>query len=234
MIDLNTIICGDCLDVLRIMPDEYIDLIFTSPIYNLGNNHHTRSKRINPYDDNMPELEYQQWQLAILNECFRVLKNGGSMWYNHKNRIKNGVQITPYEWLLQSNFIIKQEIIWFNQGPNFDKVRFYPMTERLYWLVKSPKTKMINVINHHDLFTTQDWKPEGTNKEHKRAFPVKMVTDILYCFPEAEIILDPFMGSGTVAVASKMLGRSYIGIEISPEYCNYAENRLKHTLKQLF
>lgn len=137
------------------------------------------------------------------------------MWYNHKNRIKDGKQITPYEWLLNTDFIIKQEVIWFNGSQNFDKCRFYPMTERLYWLTKSPKTKMFNAINHHDVFDRKDWKPEGTKGEFKRAFPVKMCEDIISCFESAEIICDPFMGSGTVAIASINQGRKYIGFELS-------------------
>ena len=100
----------------------------------------------------MPEDLYQKWQIEVLNECCRVLKQNGSMWYNHKNRIKNGVQITPYEWILKSDFIVKQEIIWENGSQNFDKIRFYPMTERVYWLAKDSKTKMFNTIDHHDFF----------------------------------------------------------------------------------
>lgn len=137
---------------MKSIPDGSVDLIITSPPYNLGNTHHTGTKRHKAYDDNLPEKEYQEWQIQVLNECWRVLKDMGSMIYNHKNRIKNGVQITPYEWLLKTKFIIKQELVWFNRSQNFDKIRFYPMTERVYWLAKSPKTKLFNAINHHDLF----------------------------------------------------------------------------------
>lgn len=227
---LNTIICNDSFTTLKTFPDKSVDLIFTSPPYNLGKNHHTGKVKTTTYEDNMPEAEYQIWQTAILNECYRILKDSGSLWYNHKNRIKNGVQITPYSWLLKTDFTVKQEIIWFNRSQNFDKIRFYPMTERLYWLSKSPTTKMMNVINHHDLFTTQDWPSVGAKGVHKRAFPDKMVTDILQCFPEAKIVLDPFMGSGSVARAAKKMGRFYIGIEISPDYCHLAENSLRNIL----
>ena len=54
--------------------------------------------------------------------------------YQHKNRIKKGVQISPYEWI--KSLFIKQEIVWINES-NFDKIRFYPFTERVYWLTKS-------------------------------------------------------------------------------------------------
>lgn len=223
----NTVIQGDCLEEMKSIPDESIDMVFTSPPYNLGNTHHTGGIRHKAYDDNMPEDEYQAWQSKVLNECYRVLKDDGSIIYNHKNRIKNGVQITPYEWILKTPFIVKQEIVWFNGSQNFDKIRFYPMTERIYWLAKSPKTKLFNAINHHDLFDKKEWKAVGTKGEHKRAFPEKMVEDILKCFPNSLTILDPFMGSGTTGVACKNLNRNFIGIELDPSYIEIAKKRIE-------
>jgi len=222
----NTVIQGDCLEVMKSIPDKSIDIVFTSPPYNLGNTHHTGNKRHKAYNDSLPEKEYQEWQIAVLNECYRVLKDDGSLIYNHKNRIKNGVQITPYEWLLKTPFIIKQELVWFNGSQNFDKIRFYPMTERIYWLVKNPKTKLFNTINHHDLFDKKEWKAVGTKGHHTRAFPEKMVTDILSCFPDVKIVLDPFAGSGTTGIACKNTGRNYILIEKEPEYIEIINKRL--------
>jgi len=155
------------------LPSNYIDLTITSPPYNLGEKHHTGNKKFDAYDeykDNLPENEYQQIQIKVLNEIFRVTKEGGSLMYNHKNRIKDGKQITPYEWLLKTDWTIKQEIVWFNGSQNFDKCRFYPMTERIFWLSKGIKTNFVNTINQHDLLKDT---PEGTDKEHKRAFPLK-------------------------------------------------------------
>jgi len=232
--EVNKIICGDCLEVMKGIPDKSIDLTVTSPPYNLGNNHHTGNKRHKTYNDDLPENEYQNQQINILNEIYRITKETGSLLYNHKNRIKKGISITPYQWILKSNWVLKQELVWFNGSQNFDKIRFYPMTERIYWLVKSPKTKLFNTINHHDLFTTKDWKAIGTKGIHKRVFPKKMVEDILNCFPDANIVLDPFLGSGTTAVACKELGRKYIGIEISEEYCEIARRRIKAIPELLF
>ena len=161
-----------------------------------------------------------------MRECFRILKPSGSLFYNHKNRIKKGVQITPYEWLLKTDFVIKQEIVWFNRSQNFDKCRFYPMTERVYWMSKSHKTRLFNTINHHDVFDTKDWRPVGTNGEHKRAYPVKMCEDIIACFDSAETIFDPFMGSGTTGVAAVKAGRNFIGIELDEQYFQISQERI--------
>ncbi len=223
---LVKLIHGDCLEKMKYLEDNSIDIIITSPPYNLGNNHHTGNKRHEAYDDNLPEEEYQKWQIEVLNECFRLLKLNGSLLYNHKNRIKNGIQITPYEWLLKTNFIIKQELVWFNGSQNFDKIRFYPMTERVYWLAKSHKTKLFNAINHHDLFGREEWKAVGIKGAHTRAFPKKMVYDLLLCFPEAHVVLDPFMGSGTTGVACGELNRNFIGIELDEGYFNIATKRI--------
>ena len=229
--ELNKIYCVDVLKGLKKLPDESVDLIITSPPYNLGNSHHTGIKKHKSYEDNMKEEEYQEWQIKILDECFRILKEEGSMIYNHKNRIKNGKQISPYEWLLKTQLIIKQEIVWINRSQNFDKIRFYPFTERLYWLSKNPQTKLKNVINHYDVFNWKEWKPVGISGKHTRAFPEKMVENLLNCFPDAKIILDPFMGSGTVAYVSKKLGREYLGFEIDIEDIfdkNFGKHKAEH------
>lgn len=221
---------GDCLELMKDIPDGSVDLIITSPPYNLGNTHHTGNKRFKPYgkhNDDMKELDYQDWQVEVLNECFRILKDDGSMLYNHKNRISKGVQITPYQWLLKTDFVIKQEIVWQNGSQNFDKIRFYPFTERVYWLAKSPKTKLYNTINHHDVFTKADWNSVGTNGKFKRAFPVKMVDDLLSCFPKSEVVLDPFMGSGTTGVACQNANRNFIGFELDEVYFDIAKERLE-------
>ena len=223
------LINDDCLKVLPTLEESSVDLIITSPPYNLGNNHHTGNKQHKAYDDNLPEAEYQEQQLQFLNECFKVLKETGSLIYNHKNRIKKGRQLSPYEWIFKSNFIVKQEIVWVNRSQNFDKMRFYPFTERLYWLTKKPETKLFNAINHYDVFDWKEWKPVGTKGNHTRAFPEKMVEDMLKCFPNAKVVLDPYMGSGTTGVAAKNFNRQFIGIELDKNYFDIAEKRINET-----
>lgn len=226
---LNQIYNLDCLDGLKKIKDEFVDLIITSPPYNLGNTHHTGTKRHKAYEDNLSEEDYQNWQLKVLEECFRVLKKDGSILYQHKNRIKKGIQISPYEWIFRSNFFVKQEIVWINRSQNFDKIRFYPFTERVYWLAKSPNTKLVNTINKYDVFDWNEWKPVGTKGNHTRAFPEQFVSDMLAVFPSAKIVLDPFMGSGTVAYVCKKMKKEFLGFEINKDYCDQANKRLKET-----
>ena len=231
--EINKIYNEDCLDTMARMPDNFIDLTVTSPPYNLGAKHHTGSKVFNAYDsytDDMPEDKYQEEQIKVLNELFRVTKEGGSLMYNHKNRIREGIQISPYEWLFKTEWTIKQEIVWFNGSQNFDKCRFYPMTERIFWLSKGKDTNFLNTINQHDLLKDE---AVGTNKEHKRSFPLNLARRFILCFPSSEIIYDPYMGSGTTAIASIEENKNYIGSEISEISCNQADKRIKNRKSQL-
>jgi len=231
--ELNKIYNESNLDTMAKMPNNFIDLTITSPPYNLGKKHHTGNKKFDAYDeyiDDLPEDEYQAKQTKMLNELYRVTKEGGSVLYNHKNRIRKGIQITPYEWLLKTNWTLKQEVVWFNGSQNFDKCRFYPMTERIYWLSKGINTDFVNEINQHDLINDT---AEGTDKEHKRAFPLKLARRLILCFPNSKIIYDPYMGSGTTAEASLYEDKSYLGSETSKKYVKQSETRLNRYLSQL-
>ena len=104
------------------------------------------------------------------------------------------------------------------------------MTERVYWLSKTKQTLFNNNINHHDFF---EWRSEGTSNEHKRAFPLTMVTDILSCFPQGLKVLDIFSGSGTVGVACHNLGFEYMGFELDEDYHRMATERLEAVKAQI-
>lgn len=223
----------DNMLLMKKIKSNSICLTITSPPYNLGEKHHTGNKKFkayNTYIDDLPEEEYQKKQIEFLNELYRITKQNGSVMYNHKNRIRNGIQISPYEWLLKTNWIIKQEIVWFNRSQNFDKCRFYPMTERIFWLSKNINTEFFNTINQHDLIKDN---AVGTNKEHKRAFPVSLSERFIMCFPKSNIIFDPYLGSGTTAIAAHNLNKNFIGCELDTEYYEKAVQRIKNHTNQL-
>lgn len=214
---------GDCLEYMKSMPDKSVDAVITSPPFNLGNTHHTGNIRHNPYPDEMPEGEYQEWQILVLDEIHRLLADDGCVFYQHKNRIRNGIQITPYQWILKSKLIVKQELVWRNRSQNFDKVRFYPQTERVFWLAKQPGTMFSNAVGAHDIF---EWRSEGTEGKHKRAFPLSFPSQMLACLPSPIVVFDPFMGSGTTGVACVQTGRNFIGCELDPGYFAIAQKRI--------
>lgn len=235
MIELNKIHNVSWQDGFKEVGENSIDLIITSPPYNLGGKFHTGNTRYNQayntYSDNLPEEEYQKQQVEFLNQCYEKLQDGGSMFYNHKPRIKNGICLHPLEWILKSKFILKQEIVWKNRSQNFDKIRFYPFSERIYWLVKNPKTKLFNSVGYSDVW--EDIKNSKRHEVHKATFPVDLPQTIIKCFDDAKIVLDPYMGIGTTAKAcikeniESNKDIKYIGFEIDNDYVEIANKEIE-------
>ena len=218
---------GDCLELMKDIPDGSVDLIITSPPYNIGKMKSNTTIHGTYAGNDMEEGNYQDWQVTFLNECHRVLKDSGSMFYNHKIRIKKGVAIHPLEWVLKADFLLKQEITWdMGKSANCDKIRFFPFSERIYWLVKNPKTKLHNTHNLSDV-----WRVVPTHKRketgHIAVMPLEIVTYILESIT-GEVVLDPFMGSGTTGIACKNLNRNFIGMELDETYFNIAKDRIEN------
>jgi site-specific DNA-methyltransferase (adenine-specific) len=154
------------------------------------------------------------------------------MFYNHKIRIKDGIGIHPFTWVSQSRFIFKQEITWdMGKSANSDKIRFFPYSERIYWLTKSPKTKL---FNQHSLSDVWRVVPKHKRKDmgHIAVMPEDIVENILNAFNDDFIVLDPFSGSGTTLVVARNLKRKVIGIELDEKYCEVAKKRLEENNTQ--
>ena len=232
---LNRIICGDCLEVMRDMPDESIDLIVTSPPYNIKNStgnglkdgrggkwkNAALVKGYSTYDDNMPYDKYVLWQRNCLTEMFRLLKDDGAIFYNHKWRVQAGLLQDRTE--IVSGFPVRQIIIWRRKGGiNFNPGYFLPTYEVIYMIAKQ-KFKLVKGANSYgDIWEfTQEMK-----NSHPAPFPVALINRIISS-TTAQIVMDPFIGSGTTAVVAMGLKRDYIGIEIAHEYCKMAEERIE-------
>lgn len=233
----------DVLEGLRQLDDESIDLIITSPPYNKAgfNGVHKRSSKNDFWNktidyggnvnvDNMPEDKYEEWQVEFLNECYRVLKKDGSMFYNHKNRVKKNCISFPTEWISKSKMICRQEIIWDRRGiVNQDRCRYLPTVEKIYWLIKQPKNPRFK-LQSNSLFKTEVWSfPPDMKSSHPAPFPIELPDNIIPNVAQGEkiIVLDPFMGSGTVALSAKKHGCDYIGFELFQDYIDKANERLQ-------
>lgn len=241
--ELNKIYCEDCLETLARMQDNSIDLIITSPPYN-KNAYATdkggdkswsalRGRQI-PYDkynDAMPPREYEDWQRNVISECLRVLKPNGSLFYNHKDILVGGVIIPP-KWVY--DFPIHQQIIW-NRGSSLanDPHYFQPITEYIYWIAKEPKNVFFD--KSKATFRQSVWNINfEINTKHPAPFPKTLVGNIIMCCSkEGDVIYDPYMGSGTTALMSTKMGRNYIGSEISQDYVDMANKRIKEETRQL-
>ena len=169
----------DCLEWLKKQEDNSVDLIITSPPYNLHNV--GGDLKILTYNDDKPENEYQEEQIEILNECYRVLKPTGLMFYNHKNRYVKKKMISPLEWLLKSKFDLRQEIIWNRLTcVDYNRFRFATLTERVYILQKdlnSFKFKQ-EAVKFNDIWNIARPKPKE-NFTHDATFPVELIYRII-------------------------------------------------------
>ena len=232
-IEFNKIYNEECVTGMKKLPTKSVNCIVTSPPYNLGGDFHTfvSGKRVtygdyNTYKDKVSEEDYQKCQVNVLDECFRVLKDDGVMFYNHKNRIVNGSVIFPTEWINKSKFNICQVItLNLKSTANVDKRRFFPVHELLFVLTKSNKIKLNNMECFTDVWEMK--KVSRKESGHPATFHVELPRRcIVASTKEDDTILDPYMGSGTTAVASKMLHRNYLGYEIDKDYIVISDERL--------
>ena len=168
------------------------------------------------YQDSMPEKDYQAWQRSLLTLWFGVLRDGGSVFYNHKNRYREKRVVSPMEWL-PGKFALRQEIIWRRPGSVTQNARmFLPCDERIYWLYKGKDFTFHDTTEIKTWSSVWDIAPQ-TNKDHAVAFPIELPSRCIEaCTSINESVFDPFSGSGTTLIACEKLDRSFFGTELSP------------------
>lgn len=240
--ELNGVIHhGDCLDVMRDMTSESIQLVVTSPPYNLRNSTgggipfessiKWRNAAIRngykEHEDNLPHKEYVEWQRACLTEMFRLLRPDGAIFYNHKWRVQNGLLQDRSD--IVNDFPVRQIIVWQrNGGMNFNDGYFVPTYEVIYLICKRAFTLLPTKNGIGDV-----WKmSHARNNPHPAPFPLELPFRCIESCKDG-IVLDPFMGSGTTAIAAEKLGRQWVGIEQSQEYIKLAYDRLNAFSKVL-
>lgn len=257
MLEKNKIYLMDCIEGLKKLDDNSVDLFLFSPPYNkkgfLGKKAHKYvegglwNDTINygngvlrkgkTYDDDMAEDDYKQWQIEILNLCAQKLKKNGSIFYQHKTRPKDDEISIPYEWICKSNTKIRQLIIWDRGGStNISTNRFLPTTEQIWWL--TPKDNK-NTRFYRQNAMTEVWRiPADTRNDHPAPYPVALAKNVIKNVLGTKemiakmgnlLVVDLFMGSGTTAVAAKKLGCDYIGFDIYQPYIDMANERIAST-----
>jgi modification methylase len=245
---LGKIIVGDCVEVLDILPEACIDLVFADPPYNLQlNNELLRpdNSRVDGVDDDWDKFgsfaAYDEFTHAWLKACRRVLKPNGSLWvigsYHNIFRVGAALQDLGF-WVLN-------DVIWrkTNPMPNFRGRRFTNAHETLVWASMGPKARYtfnydsMKALND-DLQMRSDWlfpicsgaerlKQDCGRKTHPTQKPEALLHRIILASSDpGDVVLDPFLGSGTTAVVAKRLGRSFIGIERDRSYADAAKARL--------
>lgn len=251
---MNNLYCKSS-ENMRELNDESVDLVVTSPPYNIDVNYGNIHKNGVPigskghkYPDKMQEQEYRNLLKTVFSECQRVLKPNGSIWINLKNRYEKDRIIPPF-WIVDMlpKMYLKNIIIWnFDWGGSTNR-RFSPRYEYIFWFTKERNNYLFNLnevtipsLNYRpDRFKTQQKNPtdvwyiqmvSGNYPErtsHPAQYPEELVERIIKVASKSgDLVLDPFIGSGTTAVVAKKLGRNYVGYDTSCEYIETAEKRI--------
>ena len=235
--------CGDCLQFLPRLPQNSVDMIFADPPYFLSNGgitcHAGRMVSVNKgeWDVSHGMEENHKFNLAWLSECQRVLTKNGVIWVSGTNHVIFSIGFA----MQQLGFKILNDIIWFkpNASPNLSCRYFTHSTETVIWAAKNQKSKhtfnyelMKQISNGKQMRNVWEISPpqpkEKTHGKHPTQKPLKLLERILLASTnEGDIVLDPFNGSGTTAVASVKLNRKYLGIEVSKEYLDVTVSRLE-------
>lgn len=244
---LNKIICGDSEEILKKLPENCIDLVFTSPPYNFGLDYEST-------DDDHKWEKYFEKLFNIFNECIRVVKYGGRIVINIQPLFSDYI---PSHHII-SNFFINKKMIW--KGEILWEKNNYNCKYTAWGSWKSPSNPYLKYTwEFIEVFCKGTLKKEGSSEnadiigdefkkwvygkwsiaperkmkeyEHPAMFPEELVNRVLKLFSfKNDIILDPFNGVGTTSYIARLLGRKYIGIDISQEYCEKALGRLNSSL----
>ncbi len=245
--NVNTIYCGDCVELLRSWPGGSVDLVFADPPFNIGYVYDN-------YRDDMPNGEYVEWTRRWMTGCRDVLKDTGSFYIAIGDEFAADVRVIGRELGLH----LRNWIIW-----------HYTFGQATRQMFGRSHTHIFYFTKHRTEFTFNDHVlrfPSARHTEYQdlRASPAGRLPDDVWgdfprvcgtfkeragfhgCqMPEAllmrivmassnpgELVLDPFSGSGTTAAAAKRLGRRYLGIDLSPEYAEHGRNRLEKVVDE--
>lgn len=229
------------------MPDNSVDAVITSPPYNynlrIQNGKYTRrslndkTKYNKTYDDAMSMDEYFKWQRDCIEEMLRVSR--GLVFYNIQ--MINGNKLALFRLFVEFSEYIKEVIIWDKNNAE-PAIHDGVLNSRYEYIIVLDKTNAIsrqfNVFNANRGTVENIWKINKNTERgianHNAMFPVDLPRKIIQLFTRPnDLILDPFMGGGTTAVACVLEGRNFIGFEINNEYFVNSINRIENTKKQL-
>ena len=247
-IKANQILVGDCIEELKKLPSESVDLVFADPPYNLqlaSELLRPNNTRVDGVDDEWDKFSsfaaYDQFCRAWLTECRRILKPDGALWVigSYHNVFRLGAALQDL------GFWIQNDIIWrkVNPMPNFRGKRFTNAHETLIWAGRDQKSRVtfnyesLKALND-DIQMRSDWlypicagperlKDDGGRKAHPTQKPEALLGRVLLATTNVgDIVLDPFFGTGTTGAVAQRLGRRWIGIERDADYARAARERI--------
>jgi len=245
---INQIICGDCLDIMRQIPDNTVHLAITSPPYNVGINY-------DKHNDKMSYDEYLDWLEKVWIETKRVLVPGGRFALNIAPTSIKSFRPIHHDFgnqLRKIGMIFRTEIIWYKQTmkkrtawgswkspsnphiiPSWEYILVFSKDS---WELKGDPSDIDITAEEFKRFSDGHWyiPPENNRKGHPAPFPEELIYRLIKFYTyRGNLVLDMFGGTGTVAVVAYKTGRKFIHVDISEEYCKIAFQRLKIAQSQL-
>jgi modification methylase len=246
---VDEILLGDCIEQLKSVPDESVDLVFADPPYNLQlerdllrPNNNSRVDGVHQDWDKFDSFEaYDRFTRGWLGQCQRVLKPNGAIWVigSYHNIFRLGAQLQDL------GFWIHNDIVWrkTNPMPNFRGTRFTNAHETLIWAGRDQSARVTYNYDamktgNDDLQMRSDWlfpicsgaerlKGEDGRKAHPTQKPEALLHRIILATTNVgDVVLDPFFGTGTTGAVARRLGRHWIGVERDPQYAAAAEVRI--------
>lgn len=245
---INTVIEGDTIEKLKLIPDNSINTIFADPPYFMqteGELYRNDGSKFAGVEDDWDKFsgynEYDEFCLQWLKECKRVLKKDGTIWV-----IGSFQNIYRLGYIMQNlGYWILNDIVWAkpNAAPNFSGTRFQNSHETLLWCSKNKDSKYTfnyktmkhlnsdkqdkSVWNIGICIGNERIKGSDGKKIHSTQKPEKLLHKVILSSTKpGDIVLDPFFGTGTTGAIAKRLGRNFIGIEREPSYVKISEERI--------
>lgn len=220
---LNKVIRGDCLEVMKQIPDKSVDLVLTDPPYGMD---YQSSRRTDKFEKIENDISLE-WVRPFLLEVFRILKDDTHIYF-----FCNDYAISEFRReLVSTGFTPKRTLVWVKNNHTSGDLEgdYGNKTEFILYAQKGRRelngkreTNVINCARVPDM-------------QHPTQKPTQLLQFLLEkSTSKGEIVLDPFLGSGTTAVAAKQLNRNFIGIEISEKYCEIARKRIASVTPQMF
>jgi modification methylase len=250
---LNSILAGDCIEIMNSLPANSVDLIFADPPYNLqlrGDLHRPDNSKVDAVDDHWDQFSsfaaYDQFTRDWLAAARRLLKPNGAIWVigSYHNVFRMGAE------LQNQGFWILNDVVWrkSNPMPNFRGKRLTNAHETLIWASKEEASKYtfnyeaLKALNE-GVQMRSDWvlpictgherlKDDAGDKAHPTQKPESLLHRVLLGTTNpGDVVLDPFFGTGTTGAVAKMLGREFIGIEREEAYRLVAKKRIEAVRK---
>jgi site-specific DNA-methyltransferase (adenine-specific) len=248
----NKIYNKDCIVGMKTIPNEKIDLVVTDPPFAINfkakksNYNRTASRVLSGYDEIKAE-DYYDFTNAWMTEAYRILKKSGSMyvfsgWNNLKDILtalddNNFTTINHIIWKYQFGVVTSKKFVTSHYHCLFvckdnKKRKFFPYS-RFKKNAKTSDGQSLHYRDKEDVWIIKREYWTGDDKTPTK-LPAEIIKKILeYSSEKKDLVLDPFLGSGQVAVISKMLGRQYLGFETVKEYYNFANKRLQKNVYRL-